>query len=552
MSAVSQTDAMFRWHQQNQEAQANAKTGGGGPVMFSLNPFLRDPATGAMPSAMQPTQGGIPPVLFGGFRAKGGPVRPGRAYVVGERGPELMVPSTPGTIVPNSALNPVNGRPSTFDGQSRTMFFGKAMQDDPSRGRAVGDGSGVYGDIMREAVGQAPRVDPRSFGTGGSRFVGPPAPAGSMPQTMPGQGAPMPPMQPSTGMLVAGPGGSTKWQPGTGPGTTLPPMTAPNQMPARPPVPAGSMPQTMPTMAASPMPFNNGSRIAQAPQNRPYGELVGSTGSLANRGVRPIGRSANDPMRIAEQMRRRGDPSALLRFGMQQMGQDFAREQNAVNFEQSQAMFGQQQQAINQRDAANFEQGQIMFGEQQNAMNQRDERNFEQQQQLEAERRAAELAAQNEARNRQPNVSFQPIPGTDYGIPSADGRPMGTLPVNKPKSTSYVPVAGVPGLMVPTGPGAGKLPPMQQTPNPGWSVTGQPKTRMDPMGGATPKAPSGIQYTYDADGNVTGGFYPRFNPATGRFVISKLDMDGDGVPDAQQGGAGAGAAKVPAWKSLMQ
>jgi hypothetical protein len=467
-----------------------------------------------------------------------------------------MVPSTPGTIVPNSALNPVNGRPSTFDGQSRTMFFGKAMQDDPSRGRAVGDGSGVYGDIMREAVGQAPRVDPRSFGTGGSRFVGPPAPAGSMPQTMPGQGAPMPPMQPSTGMLVAGPGGSTKWQPGTGPGTTLPPMTAPNQMPARPPVPAGSMPQTMPTMAASPMPFNNGSRIAQAPQNRPYGELVGSTGSLANRGVRPIGRSANDPMRIAEQMRRRGDPSALLRFGMQQMGQDFAREQNAVNFEQSQAMFGQQQQAINQRDAANFEQGRIMFGEQQNAMNQRDERNFAQQQQLEAERRAAEAAAeqaaQTEARNRQPNVNFQLIPGTDYGIPSVDGRPMGTLPVNKPKSTSYAPVQGVPGLMVPTGPGAGKLPPMQQTPNPGWSVTGQPKTRMEPMGGATPKAPSGIQYTYDADGNVTGGFYPRYNPATGRFMISKLDLDGDGVPDAQQGGAGAGAAKVPAWKSLMQ
>jgi hypothetical protein len=384
----------------------------------------------------------------------------------------------------------------------------------------------------------------------------PPVPAGSMPQTMPGQGAPMPPMQPSTGMLVAGPGGSTKWQPGTGPGTTLPPMTAPNQMPARPPVPAGSMPQTMPTMAASPMPFNNGSRIAQAPQNRPYGELVGSTGSLANRGVRPIGRSANDPMRIAEQMRRRGDPSALLRFGMQQMGQDFAREQNTVNFEQSQAMFGQQQQAINQRDAANFEQGQIMFGEQQNAMNQRDERNFAQQQQLEAERRAAEAAAeqaaQTEARNRQPNVNFQLIPGTDYGIPSVDGRPMGTLPVNKPKSTSYAPVQGVPGLMVPTGPGAGKLPPMQQTPNPGWSVTGQPKTRMEPMGGATPKAPSGIQYTYDAAGNVTGGFYPRYNPATGRFMISKLDLDGDGVPDAQQGGAGAGAAKVPAWKSLMQ
>ncbi len=39
--------------------------------------------------------------IFGGFRAEGGPVRAGRAYVVGEEGPELMVPRTSGTIVPN-------------------------------------------------------------------------------------------------------------------------------------------------------------------------------------------------------------------------------------------------------------------------------------------------------------------------------------------------------------------------------------------------------------------------------------------------------------------
>lgn len=39
--------------------------------------------------------------LFGGFRADGGPVSAGRAYVVGERRPELFVPSVPGMIVPN-------------------------------------------------------------------------------------------------------------------------------------------------------------------------------------------------------------------------------------------------------------------------------------------------------------------------------------------------------------------------------------------------------------------------------------------------------------------
>jgi tape measure domain-containing protein len=38
---------------------------------------------------------------FGGFRANGGPVSPGFAYMVGERGPESFIPSVPGTIIPN-------------------------------------------------------------------------------------------------------------------------------------------------------------------------------------------------------------------------------------------------------------------------------------------------------------------------------------------------------------------------------------------------------------------------------------------------------------------
>ena len=49
--------------------------------------------------------GGAPNTLsvasFGGFRAAGGPVSSGRAYIVGERGPELFVPTASGQIVPN-------------------------------------------------------------------------------------------------------------------------------------------------------------------------------------------------------------------------------------------------------------------------------------------------------------------------------------------------------------------------------------------------------------------------------------------------------------------
>jgi len=51
--------------------------------------------------------------FFGGFRAEGGPVMGGRGYIVGERGPELFVPGSSGSIVPNNRLGggPVNIAP---------------------------------------------------------------------------------------------------------------------------------------------------------------------------------------------------------------------------------------------------------------------------------------------------------------------------------------------------------------------------------------------------------------------------------------------------------
>lgn len=48
--------------------------------------------------------GGLFGAIFDGFRAEGGPVSAGKAYVVGERGPELMVPGRSGFVVPNDVL----------------------------------------------------------------------------------------------------------------------------------------------------------------------------------------------------------------------------------------------------------------------------------------------------------------------------------------------------------------------------------------------------------------------------------------------------------------
>lgn len=56
--------------------------------------------------------GGLSSILagfFGGPKAEGGPVASGKAYLVGERGPEIFVPSNSGAIVNNSAAQRMGG-----------------------------------------------------------------------------------------------------------------------------------------------------------------------------------------------------------------------------------------------------------------------------------------------------------------------------------------------------------------------------------------------------------------------------------------------------------
>jgi len=47
------------------------------------------------------TIGGFAGNLFGGARADGGPITAGTPYLVGERGPEIVVPKSSGTVLPN-------------------------------------------------------------------------------------------------------------------------------------------------------------------------------------------------------------------------------------------------------------------------------------------------------------------------------------------------------------------------------------------------------------------------------------------------------------------
>jgi hypothetical protein len=69
-----------------------------------LRIILRTTVTQPLATAITGWLGGIGVGGAPAARAMGGPVMPGGAYLVGERGPELFAPRSSGNIVPNSAL----------------------------------------------------------------------------------------------------------------------------------------------------------------------------------------------------------------------------------------------------------------------------------------------------------------------------------------------------------------------------------------------------------------------------------------------------------------
>ncbi|MEO1035229.1 MAG: hypothetical protein AAFX44_06670 [Pseudomonadota bacterium] len=97
---------------------------------------------------------------FGGARASGGPVSAGRAYVVGERGPELFAPARSGSIIPNGSFGggtTVNvysdQRP---DIQRRRDGSGNEVIDVVFNGVMQRMTSGAADGVMRERFGLTP------------------------------------------------------------------------------------------------------------------------------------------------------------------------------------------------------------------------------------------------------------------------------------------------------------------------------------------------------------------------------------------------------------
>lgn len=464
---------------------------------------------------------------FGGLRAAGGPVEKGKAYVVGEQGPEVIVPKEDGTVIPNHALvplpAPVTPIPSSPVGQAPMEFL-----PPPQRGMMPPSVPQPGDDELMRQIKM--RGAPMGSRVPATAMVGlPPVPVNGAAVN----GRPVPVLPP-----MPAPAGQQQQVPME----FLPPMPpVPMQAPL---TPAGAF-MPVPLTGAAPgmmqMPLGvNGSRIAQSPSNHSYGvntgtgSSVGMDGGLAGRPVRQMGRSANDPMRIAEQMRRQGDPRAIMHFGEMQMQQQFANGQNDKNFAQQVAysqMQQQAQQALQQQ--ARQDRFDIWAADQAAAQAARDE-HWRQQltviglnqgyDALEAERkRQQEL----EDRNRLPNVGFTAIPNSDYGIPTADGRPMGTVPVKKPNVTA-------PAGLVPQ---SANINGVKYGPDVKKPV--KPQIEMVDVGEGK-RVP--YQVIVDAEGKVT------------MRRVKMIDEDGDGLDDRAEGGGGeqaAGSAYEAKVKSLM-
>jgi hypothetical protein len=111
--------------------------------------------TPSFPSFQSGMNAGIPSVgdyggmnlagNFGGFRANGGPVGAGQAYLVGERGPELFVPGAQGNIVPNNAMGGSNI-------VVNVDASGSQAQGDSQRGKQLGAaiGAAVQAELIKQ------------------------------------------------------------------------------------------------------------------------------------------------------------------------------------------------------------------------------------------------------------------------------------------------------------------------------------------------------------------------------------------------------------------
>lgn len=123
-------------------------------ALFGTGPLASQGGGGLFAGLFQ--SGGFLSQVFGGFRADGGPVNAGVPYVVGERGPEIIVPRAPGQVIPNHKLGGPGGSMSMVIDLRGTT--GDAVLDEKMRAA----GAQILAQARRQAPGWVADYNKRS------------------------------------------------------------------------------------------------------------------------------------------------------------------------------------------------------------------------------------------------------------------------------------------------------------------------------------------------------------------------------------------------------
>jgi hypothetical protein len=283
--------------------------------MFSPQPL---PTLGQQSFTQQPPSPfGPQPLPYGGARADGGPVQPGRAYMVGERGPEMIVPQQPGMVIPSEAIRSgsLASRPAVPVGRGMTPQ--RRLEQMQRRALAQGDNRTVQNIAQtffnaeqwgRGGLQRMPMMPPLPRPSGPGAMVpprpsapNPTAPAPMPPQPMPAaetQQAMPPPMQAPvdfSNMLPPMPMGQ---MPGGGfnPQAPLPPSRLPMPPPQFQVQQVGGWDVFVQNMPDGSQKFLNARNTPEAPVPQPPPLSAAQVGQLDAAGFEPTqigGRSAD-------------------------------------------------------------------------------------------------------------------------------------------------------------------------------------------------------------------------------------------------------------------
>jgi tape measure domain-containing protein len=111
-------------------------------LQVAVNMALFGQVTGAAGSTS-----GLLGSIFGGFFANGGTVKPGKSYVVGEKGPELFTPGRTGSIAPNDAMGGANI-------VVNVDASGTSVEGDAQQSKALGQalGAAVKAELIKQKM----------------------------------------------------------------------------------------------------------------------------------------------------------------------------------------------------------------------------------------------------------------------------------------------------------------------------------------------------------------------------------------------------------------